>query len=776
MRSFLIFLLLFVSVSAIGQNYSRAKIWTDRQGLQQLEMLGVAVDHGHMRENVWFISDFSAREIEIMRLNNFTVEIIIEDVQRFYSEQNIEGGDNKSTDCPENIDGIAVPENFNLGTMAGFYTYQEMLDELDEMASLYPELITVRSPISSFLTHEGRPIYVAVLSDNPGIDEGEHNVLYSAIHHAREPLSMTETIFYMWYLLENYASNDEVKFLVDNTRMFFVPCINPDGYVYNEQNFPNGGGMHRKNRRMVGTSNMGVDLNRNYSYQWGTAGINFDPDSDVYPGEFPFSEPETQAMKWLVENYGFQAALNAHSYGDLLLHPIGTDPNEFADHHDYFESISSHMVEENRFLAQKATFLYPVSGGSDDYMYKENIGVGLKDTVFAMTPEVGPSFWPAITQIIPYCKKMLRTNLILAHIPHVYYRVVETSPAIVDNLSPVLQIDAKRIGIANGSVAVSIEPLELISSVGAMQNFNLEISESQQANIAINLSTDVVPGDLIRFVLQTDNGTWIHRDTISKLYAPVPLQLFEDASDLGSWTGTWSSTTSEYVSSPSSFTDSPSGTYQNNANTVYLLDQELDLTETNLAYVTFYAKWDIEPYYDKVQFQVSTNGGATWIPQCGRFTTLGSGMSGGQQLLDEPLYEGLRNEWVHEEIDLSEYAGQVIQIRFQLRSNGNNRRDGFYFDDLRVYFEGTGSLDEHESNVLIYPNPSSNLLYVKLNEKGPINFSLVDMTGKMVIEEDMYGPSTIFTIPLEQVEAGIYLLNIYQESRFIGTKRVTIIR
>ena len=151
-------------------------------------------------------------------------------------------------------------------------------------------------------------------------------------------------------------------------------------------------------------------------------------------------------------------------------------------------------------------------------------------------------------------------------------------------------------------------------------------------------------------------------------------------------------------------------------------------------------------------------------------------MLGGHQLLDEPLYEGLRNEWVHEEIDLSEYAGQVIQIRFQLRSNGNNRRDGFYFDDLRVYFESTGSLDELGSDMLIYPNPTSNLLYIKLNEKGPINFSLVDMTGKKIIEEDLYASSTFFTLPLEHIEAGIYLLNIYQESRLVGTKRVTILR
>ena len=96
--------------------------------------------------------------------------------------------------------------------------------------------------------------------------------------------------------------------------MFFVPCLNPDGYIYNEEEDPNGGGMWRKNRRdHPNSNNFGVDLNRNYSYGWGTTGISFTTNSDVYGGTGAFSEPETQALRWLVENYDFETACNAHS-------------------------------------------------------------------------------------------------------------------------------------------------------------------------------------------------------------------------------------------------------------------------------------------------------------------------------------------------------------------------------------------------------------------------------------------------------------------------------
>ena len=172
--------------------------------------------------------------------------------------------------------------------------------------------------------------------------------------------------------------------------------------------------MHRKNKAPVGSSNPGVDLNRNYSYQWGTTGISWDPDSDVYPGVNAFSEPETQAIQWMVENYGFVLASNSHTYGDQILYPIGTTSQEFADHNDYFSDFSNHMAIHNGYQAIKSSGLYPASGDSDDYMYKVDVGVGMKDTIFAITPEVGDAFWPQQAGIVPTCIEMIHPNLTLS--------------------------------------------------------------------------------------------------------------------------------------------------------------------------------------------------------------------------------------------------------------------------------------------------------------------------------------------------------------------------
>jgi PKD repeat protein len=150
------------------------------------------------------------------------------------------------------------------------------------------------------------------------------------------------------------------------------------------------------------------------------------------------------------------------------------------------------------------------------------------------------------------------------------------------------------------------------------------------------------------------------------------------------WTGSWNATSNTYYSASQSYADSPSGNYGNNTNKTYTYVPTIDLTNATEAGVSFYAKWAIESNYDFCQFQVSTDGGTTWIGQCGNYTV--PGVSGGVQPVNKPLYEGTQPDWVLEEINLSDYLGQVIKIRFQLRSDGGAVLDGFYFDDFKILY------------------------------------------------------------------------------------------
>jgi PKD repeat protein len=690
--------LLSISLNSFSQNYSRVKVFGTQEQLLKLSNLGVAMDHGIKKEGLFFISDFSKEEIQIMNQYGFDYEVLIADVEKYYIDE-LKNSSYEPTNVLKNTNctgaggggssafSPASPSNFNLGTMGGYLKYNEMLAELDAMAAQYPNLITAKAPISTFLTSQNRPIYSVRISDNPNTDEsGEPKVLYTAIHHAREPMSLMETVFYMWYLLENYGTNDEVTYLVNNTQMYFVPCINPDGYVYNETTNPNGGGMWRKNRRNNGNGTFGVDLNRNYSYGWGTTGTSTNTNNETYCGPSAFSEPETQAMRWLVQNNDFEMAFNAHTYAEDILFPIGTTTAEFAPHHNYFQEYTNHMTELNGYFAQKSSGLYPASGDSDDYMYKVDIGVGQKDTVFAHTPEVGTAFWQPSSQIIATCQEMVFPNLILAHLTRNYNIVKDTDPSSVATTSGNFNHSIRRLGRQGGPVIVSIEPLLNIVSVGNSVTYNLNNQQGSTGYISYVLNSSIQFGDQIKYILKTDNGLWIKKDTIVKTFGAITLQALEDATTVTNWTGNWSTTTSTFVSPSKSFFDGSANNYSNNTNKTYTYVPTIDLTQATNAMISFYAKWGIEADYDFVQFQVSTDGGATWIGQCGNYTVPGTSGNGSVQPNGLPVYEGTQTSWVLEEVNLSDYLGQQIKVRFQLRSDGGTNSDGFYFDDFKVFY------------------------------------------------------------------------------------------
>lgn len=759
--SLLIAFLLFL-VHGMTQPYAKCKIFTDDTGLHQLSKAGIPVDHGTLKKGSFFISDFSPREMELIKELGFNYEIVIPDVQQFYQERNVMQSEKRNASClSDQVKLPPVPSGFNLGSMAGFYTYQEFLDELDEMAATYPNLISARQTISTFLTHENRPIYWLKISDNPSVDEAEPEVLYSALHHAREPLSLSNTIFYMWYLLENYATDPEVKYLVDETELYFIPMLNPDGYVQNQTSNPNGGGMWRKNKRDNGDGTIGVDLNRNYSAAWGTTGVNFDGNSDTYPGKSAFSEPETQAMKWFCENHQIQFAFNAHTYSNLILFPIGATSNDFADDHDYFQSLGDHMVRDNHFVAQKASDLYPASGDSDDYMYLDDLDK--KPAIFAFTPEIGSDndgFWPASSSITLQCQLMVQSNLALAHAPHNYWLVTENEAFYISEKAGNFEHQVKRLGLNETDLIVSISPLKGIKSFGSPLTYDLALNQSEIGHISYILEDNIQVGDPVEYVLHSDFGSLQVHDTIRRSYGEPPVLFFDPVAVDSNWVGDWGTTNATFASPSLSYTDSPNGTYKNFTFKQIRLKNSINLLDAKKAELAFYAKWDIESDFDYARLEVSTDNGLSWIGQCGKYTVAGTSVAGGVQPNNEPVYEGKQSEWVLEEMDLSDYLGQNIDIRFVLRSDGGLVKDGFYFDDFKVYMDDGKQLSAAQP-FKIFPSPASGKLYVQFptSLKG-FQLTLYDQHGRKVSQKQIQQEVYQDQLDIQKLRSGIYTADL----------------
>lgn len=761
-------IIILFSMQLTAQNkalhYTKSRIFINSNSdLKTLIDNGIAADHGTVKKNTYIESVFSDLEIDTAKKLGYKVDIIIKDMQKYYvnTVRDRVRSEVKNTAPCSVINTYATPDHFNLGSMGGFLTYAQMLAELDEMQSLYPDLITVKSPIGTFETIENKPIYWVKISDNPTTDEAEPEILYTAIHHAREPASMQQLIFFMWYLLENYASNTKIQSLVDTTEMYFVPVINVDGYLYNETTNPDGGGYWRKNRRDNGDGSFGVDLNRNYSYEWGGLGTS-DSFGETYPGTAGFSEPETQAIKWFCEEHEFVMALNNHTYSQLLLYPFGYDHNQPTPDNATFEAISSLMVSENGYINQISADLYPASGVSDDWMYGDTT---THNKIFAMTPEIGYAFWPSISDIIPICKEMMFHNLTGAHAIHNYASIKDNSPSLLDDINGNFDYTIQRIGIGgSGDFSVSVVPVSSnIISVGSLNTHNsLEIGDEVNASISYVLDNAIHYGDEIIYKLVVDNGLSNTEIEVSKVFGNLS-QIYYDPCDSATehWDSSdWELTTNAFFSAPSSITDSETGNYENNANKSIVLSDAIDLiASTSIAKVSFYAKWSIEDNYDYVQFQVSIDNGSTWQAQCGKYTN--TGVQDQNAANNQPLYDGEQTEWILEEIDISDYIGEEILFRFVLVSDAGVVSDGFFFDDLTVNIvDATAGISSNNLNhFVLYPNPAKDQLNIKnTNNHNEYSLQIINITGQIVSTHLISNSKS--SISLKHINKGIYFVKV----------------
>jgi carboxypeptidase T len=792
-KLFFVFILIHTLLLAQTEKYSRVKILLNAgtKSISELQKLGLEVDHGDYRSNESFTSDFSFDEIALIKKAGFETEILIDDVQKFYAEQNNHSHQNKSTSStiascfPKNYVAPIKPQNFHLGAYAGYFKYQEMLDIIDSMHLLYPNLISVKQAIDTFQTIEGRPIYWVRVSNNPSVlQANKPQMLYTAVHHAREPASMSQLIYYLWYLLENYNTNPQIQAIINNTELYFIPCINPDGYIFNETTNPNGGGMWRKNRRDNLDGTFGVDLNRNYGYNWGfdNIGSSNTSSSNTYRGTNGFSEPETQALQWFSENHQFKINLNYHSFSNVLIYPWGYIGSLRTNDSLAYETFGQFISEDNGYKQGTCNEVlgYITNGSSDDWQYGEQTS---KNKTFAFTPEVGPSstgFYPPSSDILGLCEANLYANINAAKLILQHAVISRDKQVTSTQLNSHLKFDLKRIGLKNSATyTVSIVPLDVwISSAGTPKTYtNINFLQLIRDSINYTLNPSISNGQAYRFLLKMNNGIYDEIDTVQAIYnntvsLPISTNSLVGWSSVG---GTWNVSNTNFYSAPNSMTDSPLGNYSSFAFNKLTLNTDIDLTNAIKPTLSFYCKWDIEKNNDYAVVEISSDQGATWTPLCGKYTVEG----GFNQLQGSPIYDGTSNNiWLKEEMPLDNYVFLSVRFRFTLGANFSNNKDGFYFDDLMVNGLDNSVLGNKDPNknknsaqLSLYPNPSNESvnIFVSTNKDEMVELNIRNATLQ-VVEKILIKTNQSNKIDTRKYDAGIYYCTILYGS---GEKQIT---
>jgi hypothetical protein len=361
---------------------------------------------------------------------------------------------------------IAAPDAIdqNLGM---YYTYAEMNAALDSLALAYPTLAHLDTLGSSI---EGRLIRAIKISDSAGMDEDEPEMLMMGCHHAREIMSVDVPLRFAKYLLEHYGTDPLVTGLVNTRELWIAPMINVDGHVYVEQNHSGSSSTWwRKNRRHNADGSYGIDLNRNYGYNWGydNVGSSPTPSSAVYRGTAPFSEPEIQAVRDFCIGRHFVISVSYHSYGELILYPWGYAPLYTSDQ-DLYQALGDTLMQGNGYIAGCAASgaIYITNGDSDDWLYGDQQS---KDLVYAFTIELNSyeegGFAPPESLILPTFENVLGMSLAFLGLSDNPHRILGPEAPVMNPVTtlnpPSYEISWSAAGPQDPNPPVSYELTEI---------------------------------------------------------------------------------------------------------------------------------------------------------------------------------------------------------------------------------------------------------------------------------------------------------------------------
>lgn len=720
-------LIISISISLVGSLlsddlYKRVNVFIpDKLSFERFLSAGIDMEGATGKIGGWVGVTLSETELNNVRDLGLQTRVTVEDMTKYFSRRLAVG--------PANALG------FGDGSMGGNYTFDEVVAQLDSMRTLYPDLITEKFSIG--YTLQGRNMWAVRITKNPDAPSADPEVLYTALTHAREPQGMMNLIYFMWYLLTNYGTDPEATYLVDNRQLYFVPVINADGYEANRRISPWGGGMRRKNMRNVVTDNdvNGVDLNRNYGYQWGYDNIGSSPNAaaETYRGTGPFSEPEITNVAILSVEHAFKLALNYHSYGNLLLYPWDyTSDHESPDSVLYAE-YGADMTRYNHYTTgPSGKSLYIVNGGATDWMYGDQAS---KNKIFSMLPEVGgpaDGFWPATARILPIAIENLYPNLYLANAAGSFPRTqgfTLTDASGDGDLEPgesfYLNLSVRNKGLdSTGTLSLEITPSSTGIKAGSGTHSLGRIAPT--TNFAVSLPCTVSAGAPIGpqylFLKITEEPNRYLYDTIKLTIGKFSTSFADSAeTGTGNWDGGigWGISTSAH-SPDHSFTDSPSGNYSDLTENCLTMNSTIDLSGAERILMKFWGKWEIEPSWDFVTVEASSDGGVTWGTVAGKYNKAGSGI--GVQDASAFGYDGFQGDWVEEELDLSDYATGDFKLRICMRSDEYTNYDGFYLDDIRL--------------MVILNDPSTRNITLGLNEKW--NLVSIPVDTPYVLRSDLF--------------------------------------
>ena len=727
------------------------------------------------RPGVWADYAVPESQLALLRARAIPFEVTIPDMSEFYASR-----------LDESLD------------MGGWRTYEMILAALDSLHEEYPAYAS--EPESIGVGWDGHIIKAVKISDNVEIDEDEPELFIGGGIHAREVIAPEAVLYFARWLLDSMATNEVARHIVDKRETWIVPLLNPDGYHYNQDTNPTGGGMWRKNRRDNGDGTWGVDLNRNYPYMWGydDTGSSPDPSSETYRGISAASEPETQATMAFFDSRHFRSSLSFHSYSNLYLFPWGWTTDPTADE-AWFMRIGYRYARNNGYTyGPGASAIYPTNGDTDDWFYGDTTGHA---RILACTPEIGSSddgFWPPISRR----DQLVSENLTVCE---VCCQIAGSAPFMT----------RAWIDPTYGDSSGYADPGERSRLLVEVENLGFDPAETyilaSSATSGLDMVTDsawagtiesqgydtvaflfdldatrIAPGDeaSIQFEIRDTSGHLTFDSTSIVCGTPIVVADWDFESGGGSLIGSgdweWGAPTNgpgEAFSGTKLWATKLHANYSNNTLSELLFPAVAIPDSSYRPRFTFAHWFQFEPpsggdIYDGATVELSTDGGTSWSIISPTSGYDGVAYDHNPYLAGDSVFTGGGANWRTASFDMEPFAGTTVQIKLVVGSDPYVSAAGWFIDDAAFiyYLEPAMATNRNfvptDFGIAVYPNPFNASCHIELPK--PETVEILDATGRVVRRLHPEGTETTWdgkNDSGDELPSGIYLIKIGNLSR-----------
>ncbi|MDD3050879.1 MAG: M14 family zinc carboxypeptidase [Candidatus Cloacimonetes bacterium] len=700
-----------------------------------------------------------------------------------------------------------LKENLSIRQIEGYRTYDEVVQELTTLAAAYPDickLFNIGQSWGKIYSEQGysnyddysHDIWALKVSDNVEIEEDEPGIYYMGAHHAREPISTEVTMTVLNHIIDNYGTDTEITDNVNNSQIWFIPIVNPDGHKVVLQEYDiwwRKNIRDNENNQEFNTYSDGVDPNRNYGFEWGLVGASDQFDSETYHGPSPFSEPEIQAVRDLLTSTHFVAGISYHSYGELVLFPYGYGSGVIPPDIASIQSLGFSMANSipgqinQYYTPQLAWELYSCMGTTDDYAYGQH-------GIFSYTIELATEFIPPASQVQSICENNIEAAMILLNrINYSTFTGIITDAETGDPISATVFVNGiddtgafrepYKSSSSFGRYYRMVQPgaYSITFSAYGYQSVTMEgmfANESEQTTIDVQLYP-AGNGTISGIILNHNNGLPVSEAEIIIEDSPVDIA-FSDNN--GSF----------------QFVEIPHGDYQISIKKNGYVSQTLEIEhyneltslnisltealyfdnfEQDLANWVTTGNWNtFQLTDDPVNFVLTDSPQGSYnsnsnsycrtsssieIPENGNTKVGFDAMFSIEEDYDYCYFQTSSSTanwitldtftggsgWSFREYDLTSYAGNSLYFRFLFDSDEYVEEEGILIDNFMIYNDYIVDVNDNTSpefcgKMSIYPNPFSNSLndrsngakisFQTKNENELVNLSIYNIKGQLI--------------------------------------------